>query len=90
MEQLSFNDKKHLNEWLTSEDGQKLVNLLKEMQESHLNMAQGMYLKLADPNEQIAAQVNQAAGIKEVLGFIETIAVEVKERKKEEQKAKEL
>lgn len=80
---LDFEDKLHINLWFESEEGKKFLEAIKEIHSSHLDVAQTMYLKLANPNEQISAQVNQAAGIKEILDYIDTISLEVKERKKE-------
>lgn len=80
---LEFEDKLHINLWFESDEGKKFLETLKDMHQGHLDLAQGMYLKLADPNEQIVAQVNQATGVKEILDFIEIISVEVKEKKKE-------
>lgn len=80
---LDFEDKLHINLWFESEEGKKFLEAIKEIHSNHLDVAQTMYLKLANPNEQISAQVNQAAGIKEILDYIDTISLEVKERKKE-------
>lgn len=80
---LEFEDKLHINLWFESEEGQKFLSALKDMHQNHLDLAQTMYLKVVNPNEQIAAQVNQATGVKEVLDFVDAISMEVKERKKE-------
>lgn len=80
---LDFEDKLHINLWFESEEGKKFLEAIKEMHSNHLELAQTMYLKVASPNEQISVQVNQATGIKEILDFIETISLEVKEKKKE-------
>lgn len=80
---LEFEDKLHINLWLESEDGKKFLKTLKDMHENHISLAQSMYLKVVNPNEQIAAQINQATGVKEILDFIGAISIEVKERKKE-------
>lgn len=84
-EPITIEDKKRLVAMFQSEEGQLFIRLLKEMHESHLDLAQGMYLKVLQPNEQICAQVNQAAGLKELIGFIEATEQEVKEVKKEEE-----
>jgi hypothetical protein len=69
-----------------SEEGELFRQLLKDMQEERFDLAQTAYLKLQMPNEQIAANVNQAGGIKAVIDFIDSIEAEVKEHKKGEQK----
>lgn len=81
---LSVNDKKKLNALFCSEDGEMFIKTIREMYENHLSLAQTMYLKLENPNEQIAVQVNQATGIKEILDFVDTVKREVKERKRKE------
>lgn len=86
---LTFEQKNRMHIWLTSEDGELFVKAIKDMYQNHIDLAQGMYLKLASPNEQIAAQINQATGIKEITDFIETIDREVKEKKKEVKKQSE-
>ena len=80
---VDFEDKLHINLWFESDDGKKFLEIIKDMHSNHLELSQTMYLKLTDPNEQIAAQVNQATGIKEILDFIEAVSLEVKEKKKE-------
>ena len=87
-EPITLDDKKHLVAMFKSEDGKLFMKLLRDMHTAHLDLAQGMYLKVVNPNEQVIAQVNQAAGIKEVIGFIEATEQEVKEAKKEEEEAK--
>lgn len=84
-EPITLSDKKRLNAMFKSEEGELFIKLLKDMHEAHLDLAQGMYLKVVNPSEQTCAQVNQAAGIKEVLGFIEATEQEVAEAKKEEE-----
>lgn len=85
-EPLSFEQKNVMHIWLTSKDGEPFVRTIKEMYQNHLDLAQGMYLKLANPNEQIATQINQAVGIKEIIDFIDAIEREVAEKKKEVKK----
>lgn len=86
-EPLSYTDKKGMYTFFfESEEGELFRQLLKDMQEERLNLAQSAYLKLQMPNEQIVANVNQAGGIKAVIDFIDSIEVEVKEHKKGEQK----
>ena len=80
---LDFEDKLHIDLWFESEEGKKFLEAIKEIHSNHLDVAQTMYLNVANPNEQISAHVNQAAGIKEILDYINTISLEVKERKKE-------
>ena len=88
-EPLDLVDKKHINSWLTSEDGKLFVKTIRDMYENHLDLAQSMYLKVVNPNEQISVQVNQAVGIKEVLDFIDSLDREIKEAKKEADKKSE-
>lgn len=85
-EPITLEDKKRLNAMLKTEEGELFIKLLKDMHEAHLDLAQGMYLKVVNPSEQVVAQVNQAAGVKEVLDFIEATKAEVEEAKKEEEK----
>ena len=87
-EPITLEDKKRLNAMFKSEEGELFIKLLKDMHEAHLDLAQGMYLKVVNPAEQNCAQVNQASGIKEVLGFIEATEQEVTEAKKEEEEKK--
>ena len=82
---LQLESKIRMVEWFRSEDGQLFVDLLEDMHKNHLETAEVMYSKVLDPNQQIAAQVNQATGIKEVLDFIKTMELEVKEHKKKEE-----
>lgn len=84
-EPITLEDKKRLNAMLKTEEGELFIKLLKDMHEAHLDLAQGMYLKVVNPSEQVVAQVNQAAGVKEVLDFIEATKAEVEESKKEEE-----
>ena len=84
-EPITIEDKKRLVSMFDTEEGKLFIKLLKDMQEAHLDLAQGLYLKVITPNEQVCANVNQAAGIKEVIGFIEATQSEVKEVKKEEE-----
>ena len=81
---LSVNDKKKLNALLVSEEGEILIKTIREMYETHLLLAQTIHLKFENPNEQIAAEVNQATGIKEILDFVDAVKREVKERKEAE------
>jgi len=84
-EPLRYEDKKRLHPFFfETEEGELFRQLLKDMQEERLNIAQTAYLKLQMPNEQIVANVNQAGGIKAVIDFIDSIDAEVKERKKGE------
>lgn len=85
-EPLSFEQKNVMHIWLTSKDGEPFVRAIKEMYQYHIDLAQGMYLRASNPNEQIAAQVNLSAGIKEILDFIDAIEREVAEKKKEVKK----
>ena len=86
-EQPSYTDKKGMYTFFfESEEGKLFRQLLKDMQEERLDLAQTAYLKLQMPNEQISANVNQAGGIKAVIDFIDSIEAEVKEHKKGEQK----
>ena len=84
-EPITLEDKKRLVAMLKTEEGELFIKLLKDMHEAHLDLAQGMYLKVVNPSEQVVAQVNQAAGVKEVLDFIEATKAEVEEAKKEEE-----
>lgn len=86
---LEYNDKLHIDEFFKSDGGKKFISALKDTYEAHLNLAQTMYTKIINPNEQISVQVNQATGVKEVIDFIEAISIEVKEKKKEEEEQSE-
>ena len=89
-EPISYTDKKGMHTFFfESDEGELFRKLLKDMQEERLNIAQTAYLKLQMPNEQVAANVNQAGGIKAVLDFIDSIDAEVKEHKKGEQESSE-
>ena len=84
---ITLDDKKRLYAFFfESEEGELFRKLLKDMQEERLDIAQSAYLKLQMPNEQIAANVNQAGGIKAVIDFIDSINIEVKENKKQSEK----
>lgn len=90
-EPISYEDKKRLHSFFfESEEGELFRKLLKDMQEERLDIAQSAYLKLQMPNEQIAANVNQAGGIKAVIDFIDSIDNEVKNKKKEAQGKSEI
>lgn len=89
-EPITLDEKKRLYAFFKSEDGKVFIDLIKDMQASHLDLAQGMYLKVLQPNEQVCTQVSMAGGVKEVLDFIEQVEVEVKEAKKEEEENQEL
>lgn len=79
---LTIEDKQKLNAFFMSENGDMFVQLLKDMYESKLELAQIVYLKVESPNEQIAANVNQARGVKDVIDFIECVKREISEREK--------
>jgi hypothetical protein len=87
-EPIKYEDKRGMYSFFfESEDGELFRKLLKDMHSGELDVAQGAYLKLQMPNEQIAGAVNRAAGIKSVIDFIDSIEAEVKaKRKGEEQK----
>lgn len=86
-EPLSYEDKRRMYSFFfESEDGELFRKLLKDMHSGELDVAQGAYLKLQCPNEQIVGAVNRAAGVKSVLDFIDSIEAEVKAHKKGEQK----
>lgn len=87
-EPISYEDKRGMYSFFfESEDGELFRKILKDMHSNELDIAQGAYLKLQCPNEQIAGAVNRAAGIKSVLDFIDSIDAEVKaKRKGEDQK----
>ena len=86
-EPISYEDKKRLHSFFfESEEGELFRKLLKDMQEERLDVAQTAYLNLQLPNEQIVANVNQAGGIKAVIDFIDSINIEVKEKKKQSEK----
>ena len=84
-EPITLEDKKRLVAMLKTEEGELFIKLLKDMHVAHLDLAQGMYLKVVNPSEQVVAQVNQAAGVKEVLDFIDATRHEVEENKREEE-----
>ena len=87
---LSFEIKKRMNTWFTSKDGKVFVELLEDMHNGHLACAETISMvSSASCNEQVSAQVCQAVGVNEVLNFIKTIDMEVKEAKKREEQAKE-
>ena len=84
-EPISYEDKKRMYTFFfDSEEGELFRKIIKDMQEDRLNVAQTAYLKLQMPNEQIAAAVNQASGIKEIIDFIDSIDAEVKAHKEGE------
>ena len=84
---ITLDDKKRLYAFFfESEEGELFRKILRDMQEERLDIAQSAYLKLQMPNEQIAANVNQAGGIKAVIDFIDSINIEVKENKKQSEK----
>lgn len=87
---LTLKDKKRLGAWFMSDDGRLFMDTIKDMDENHMNLARNMYLKVINPNEQIAVQVNQAMGIHEVIEFIESVCREVKESEKEAEDQSEL
>ena len=89
-EPLSYEDKRRMYSFFfESEDGELFRKALKDMHSGELDVAQGAYLKLQCPNEQIVGAVNRAAGVKNVLDFIDSIEAEVKAHKKGEQKQSE-
>lgn len=88
---LRHEDKKQMDSFFSSDVGKLFIKTLEDMHENHINLAKNMYLKVVNPNEQIAAQVNQATGVEEVLDFIQASMNEVREvKKKEEEKKSEL
>lgn len=90
-EPLSYEDKKAMHTFFfESEEGELFRKLAEDMRQERLSVAQTAYLHVAQPNEQIAANVNQATGIKAVLDFIDSIHNEVEAKKKgEDQKQSE-
>lgn len=80
---LDIRDKQHIDEWLKSDAGKKFFESIRDAYDSHLVLAQNIHTKLQCPNEQISVQVSMAAGIKEIIDFVEAIQLEVKEHKKE-------
>lgn len=87
--EVTIEQKRKFNSFLTSEEGQEFLEILKGMYEDHISSAQVMYMKVLNPNEQIAVQINQATGVKEVIDFCETTMREIKEIKKEEEEPSE-
>lgn len=87
-EPISYDDKRSMYAFFfESDEGELFRKILKDMHSSELDTAQSVYLKLQCPNEQIAGAVNRAAGVKEIIDFIDSINAEVKAHKnKEEQK----
>ena len=84
-EPISYEDKKRMYTFFfDSDEGELFRKIIKDMQEDRLTVAQTAYLKLQMPNEQIAAAVNQASGIKEIIDFIDSIDAEVKAHKEGE------
>ena len=80
---LTYEDKKRLHSFFfESEDGKLFRQLLEDMRSEALETAESVYLKLQCPNEQIAANVGRASGIKSVIDFINSTDAEVKEHKK--------
>lgn len=89
-EPLSYEDKKKMYSFFfESEEGELFRKLVEDMRQERLSVAQNAYLKLPQPNEQIAANVNQATGIQAIIDFIDSIEREVKEKRKGEQKQSE-
>ena len=85
-EPITYEDKRKLYTILfESEAGELLRKIVADMRSEALETAESVYLKLQNPNEQIVASVNRAAGIKSVIDFIDSIEAEVKEHKKGEQ-----
>lgn len=87
-EPITYEDKRKLYTILfESEAGELLRKIVADMRSEALETAESVYLKLQNPNpnEQIVANVNRAAGIKSVIDFIDSIEAEVKEHKKGEQ-----
>lgn len=86
-EPVTYEDKKAMHSFFfESEQGELFRQILKDMQTERLEVAQTAYLHIANPNEQIVANVNQATGIKAVLDFIDSIHNEVENKRKEEEK----
>lgn len=89
-EPLSYEDKKRMYSFFfESEEGELFRKLAEDMRQERLSVAQTAYLHVAQPNEQIAANVNQATGIKAVIDFIDSIELEVKEKRKGEKEQSE-
>lgn len=89
-EPLSYEDKKKMYSFFfESEEGELFRKLAEDMRQERLSVAQTAYLHVAQPNEQIAANVNQATGIKAVIDFIDSIELEVKEKRKGEKEQSE-
>lgn len=85
-EPITYEDKRKLYTILfESEAGELFRKIVADMRSEALETAESVYLKLQNPNEQIVASVNRAAGIKSVIDFIDSIEAEVKEHKKGEQ-----
>lgn len=83
-EVLTVQSKRCIYNFLATKEGKDLINAIKQAHEDHLGLAQMLHTRISDPNQQIAAQVCVAAGIKEVIDFIEAIQNEIKELDKEE------
>ena len=84
-EPLKYEDKKGMYTFFfESEDGKLFRKLIDDMHSAELDIAQSAYLKLVSPNEQIVGAVSRAAGIKEVIDFINSIEAETKAHKKGE------
>lgn len=67
-----------------NEAGEKFREILKDSRDNKLLHAEDAAQELQLPNEHIAAAVNQAKGIREIIDFIDSIEREVKAHKKQE------
>ena len=91
MEPLSFKTKQEIYNWLTNEKaGKAFLDEIKGAVQAHTLTAQLAANKYEQPNQQIAAQVNRAAGLQEIIDFVDSIALEIKEKRKERQAKEEL
>lgn len=79
-EPLSYEDKKAMHTFFfESEEGKLFRETLEDMKEHCFDLA----VKTIQ-NEAVAANVHQAGGIKAVIDFIDSIELEVKEKRKGE------
>ena len=83
MEPLTFKTKQEMHAWFTTEPGEAFIEQLKIGVEDHIRTAHNAADKFEQPDQQIAAHLNRARGIQEIVDFIEAIDREVKERKEE-------
>lgn len=86
MEPLSFKTKQEIYNWLTTDKAGKIfLDEIKGAIQAHTLTAQLATNKYEQPNQQIAAHTNRAAGLQEIVDFVESIGQEIKEKRKEEQ-----